>query len=60
MMYRRHNNSDTWHWCTNCEGWPKIRGTYVEQAVPVGRRPSTGQLDDECLAMEKRGTCAPR
>jgi len=22
IVYRRHKESDTWHWCTNCTNWP--------------------------------------
>ena len=57
MKYRKIHGSDTWHWCTNCEDWPTPPGTYEERDLPAGQRPSSGELDDECLAKERGGTC---
>ena len=51
--YRRKKDSDTWHWCTNCSNWPTF--DYVE--TESDNRPTTGELDNECLAKEKEGTC---
>lgn len=58
VTYRRKRGSDVWHWCTNCEDWPVTN--YAEQDLPVGMRPSTGELDDDCLAREKRGECTTK
>jgi len=57
MKYRRLHDSDVWHWCTNCEDWPDTPGTYEEIDVPSGRRPSSGELDNECRSKEDAGTC---
>jgi len=52
-VYRRKNNSDTWHWCTNCSNWPT--SDYIEKEFPG--RPTSGELDNECLAKENSGNC---
>ena len=53
MKYRRKRGSDAWHWCTNCSNWPT--SDYEEQERDS--RPTTGELDNECKAKEKAGTC---
>jgi hypothetical protein len=50
-VYRRKKGSDTWHWCPRCSRWPT--SDYEERTV----KPTTGELDNECLAKEKAGTC---
>ena len=52
MAYRRRTNSDTWHFCRNCSKWPT--SDYVEQQS----RPTTGELDNECLAKQQANTCS--
>lgn len=51
MEYRRRKGKDTWHWCQNCSNWPTsdydVRYT----------KPTSGELDNECLAKDKAGTC---
>lgn len=49
--YRRKNGSDTWHFCTNCSGWPT--SDYDSKTT----RPS-GEFCNECLAKEKNGNCS--
>lgn len=53
--YRRKNDSDTWHWCTNCTNWPT--SDYKEVTLPEGKRPSSGELDKQCRSKEREGTC---
>ncbi len=57
--YRKLKDSDTWHWCRNCSNWPT--GTagvdYDSQQVPSGRRPASGELDNECRAKEREDNC---
>lgn len=53
--YRRRKDSDTWHWCRNCTNDPK--SDYVEVTKTGKERPSDGELDNQCLAKEKDGTC---
>ena len=55
--YRRRRGRDIWHWCKNCSNYPTE--DYVEETVSTGR-PSSGELDNECLAKEKAGTCVER
>jgi hypothetical protein len=57
MKYRREHGSDTWHWCANCIEWPTEEGTYVEQNLPRGQRPTDGELDLKCLSKERAGFC---
>jgi hypothetical protein len=52
MAYRRRKNSDTWHFCRNCSNWPTSE--YVEQQT----RPTTGELDNECLAKQQANACS--
>lgn len=48
--YRRRKESDTWHWCTNCNNWPGTN--YVSQST----RPSS-DLCNECKSKEKDKNC---
>jgi hypothetical protein len=57
MKYRRRHGSDTWHWCTNCSEWPTAAGSYVEEDLPAGQRPSDGELDNQCLGKERNNDC---
>jgi len=51
MAYRRRNGSDTWHWCSNCNHWP--RHDYDERQT----KPSSGDLCNQCKAKDKDGNC---
>ena len=51
--YRKRKGSDTWHWCRNCYNWP----TSDYEETTTSGRPSTGELDNNCTALEKAGTC---
>jgi hypothetical protein len=51
MVYRRKRTSDTWHFCRNCSNWPTV--DYVEQY----RRPTWGELCNECQGKRAAGTC---
>jgi hypothetical protein len=50
--YRKRQNRDVWHWCTNCAQWPKQAG-YDERK----RKPTTGELCNQCRSKEARGDC---
>jgi hypothetical protein len=52
--YRKKKGHDTWHFCRNCSNWPT--SDYEEQTSST--RPKSGELDNECLAKEKAGTCS--
>jgi len=49
--YRRKNDSDTWHWCSNCSDWPT--SNYKE----VNTKPTSGELCNQCRAKEKERNC---
>lgn len=49
--YRRKNDSDTWHWCSNCTNWPT--SNYKE----VYAKPTSGELCNQCRAKEKERDC---
>jgi hypothetical protein len=51
MSYRRRNDKDTWHFCTNCNLWPT--SDYKEQAS----KPTTGELCNQCRSKDREGTC---
>jgi hypothetical protein len=49
--YRKKKGNDTWHWCTNCSNWPTSDYDVSDS------KPTSGELDNECRAKEKEGTC---
>lgn len=51
MEYRRKKGSDTWHFCTNCSNWP------TKDYDSRKTKPTTGELDNECLSKQKNRTC---
>jgi len=53
--YRKRKGKDTWHWCKNCSNYPT--SDYDEVTMSGKERPSYGELDNECLAKEKDGSC---
>lgn len=54
MEYRKRHGTDTWHFCTNCSNWPT--SGYESRTT----RPTTGELDNQCIAKRDNGTCATR
>ncbi len=50
--YRKLKGHDTWHWCRNCSNWP------TSNYDTRNTKPSGGELDNECLAKDKAGTCS--
>jgi hypothetical protein len=50
--YRRLNDADAWHFCTNCSNFPK---SGYETA---SSKPTSGQFCDECLSKETNGDCS--
>ncbi|MCK4334517.1 hypothetical protein KAX06_07025 [candidate division WOR-3 bacterium] len=51
-VWVRKKDSDTWHWCKNCSNYPT--GSDV---VKSDKKPTYGELDNECKAKEKAGDC---
>jgi hypothetical protein len=51
--YRRRKGSDVWHWCRNCSNWPTSNYD-TRDTKPT----SSGELDNECLAKDRAGTCS--
>jgi len=51
MVYRRLKGKYTWHWCSNCNNWPKA--DYDTSAA----KPTRGELCNECRAKQSAGTC---
>lgn len=49
--YRKRQDSDTWHFCSNCQNWPT--SNYDERQ----NKPTTGELCDQCQAKKKRDDC---
>lgn len=50
-VYRRHEESDTWHFCRNCSNDPT--GDFLS----TEDKPSYGEFCNECQAKERRGDC---
>lgn len=52
VLYRRLKHSDCWHFVTTCRWWPvKNRN---EHPVESRRKPTSGELCNECLAKARR------
>ena len=49
-MYRKKNDSDTWHWRPDCSNWPT--GEYTTRA----NKPTTGELCNQCLSKDRLDT----
>ena len=52
--YRRLENGERWHFCTNCSAWPTER--YVELEYPEYLL--KGSLCLECITKRHFGQCA--
>jgi hypothetical protein len=50
--YRRHKDSDTWHFCSNCTRWPLIN--YLVSYT----KPTWGELCNECRAKVAHKNCS--
>jgi hypothetical protein len=50
-VYRRSHGTDRWHWCSDCEEYP--RADY--QAAGV--KPSSGEFYPTCLTKQREGKC---
>jgi hypothetical protein len=53
--WRQRKGSDVWHWCTNCTQWPT--GTAGVDYNVRYTEPTSGEKDNQCLAIEKRKEC---
>ena len=51
MEWRKHKDTDTWHFCTNCTDWPTSNYDVSYS------KPTTGELDNECRAKQANGNC---
>ncbi len=49
--YRRRKGKDTWHFCSNCQNWP--RSGYDERTS----KPTTGELCNECRSKKANNDC---
>lgn len=54
--YVQAPDSDTWHWCRNCSNYPDEIAK--EEFHPGTERPSSGELDNECLGKERNDDCS--
>jgi hypothetical protein len=49
--YRRADDQEIWHWCSNCSNWPFY--DYEE----IYDKPDSEHFCDECKKKEKEGKC---
>ncbi|MDP9069223.1 MAG: hypothetical protein M3N53_12875 [Actinomycetota bacterium] len=49
--YRRRNDKDSWHFCTNCTNWPTI------DYETSNTKPTSGEFCNQCLSKERNGEC---
>lgn len=52
IIYRKRKNSDTWHFCKNCNRWPRFN------YVTSNSKPSSGELCNECKSKLKSNSCS--
>jgi hypothetical protein len=52
VVYRRKEDSQTWHWCSNCSQYPTGQDIIKRQS-----RPEYGQFCEECTVKEQTGDC---
>jgi len=50
-VYRRKQESEIWHFCSNCSQWPEDH--YLEQR----QAPGTGEMCNECTVKRREGNC---
>ena len=49
--YRRTINTEIWHFCSNCSGWP------TENYIVTKNFPLTYQICNDCLSKNQSGDC---
>jgi hypothetical protein len=49
--YRQSQDCETWHFCSNCSGWPRLN--YVELWI----EPGGGEICRECEQRQREGNC---
>jgi uncharacterized protein (DUF433 family) len=52
-VYRKLDESDTWHWCKNCSFWPT---TSFEERV-MSSPPENSEVCNECRSKETASSC---
>lgn len=50
-QYRKLDDSDTWHFCSNCSNYPS--SGYSTSSS----KPTSGELCDECQGKQSNGEC---
>jgi hypothetical protein len=50
---KRKGGYDSWHFCANCNNWPKEPGTYDEKTT----KPADGGLCNECKNKKAANNC---
>lgn len=51
LGYRQSQNTDKWHYCSNCSSWPL--SNYIELWV----EPTSGKICSECERKRLEGSC---
>lgn len=54
--WRRLRGRDTWHFMPSCQHWPSDERLDELEAVERKRKPTTGELCDECQAKARRAS----
>lgn len=52
LSYRRRKDSDTWHFCSNCSGWP------TSDYVTKSSKPTLNEICNECRSKARSGNCS--
>ncbi len=56
MRYYRHPHRDTWHWRIVCSSFRRmVTARTFAGLVRVDRKPTSGELCNQCLAQARRG-----
>jgi hypothetical protein len=52
-QYRQRNDSDTWHFCSNCSSYPNADYEVHQE----GGTPTSGELCNECQSKRSEDNC---
>lgn len=55
-IYRRLKDRDVWHYMPSCQHWPSAEQVEVGSAVERDKKPTSGELCDECQAKERKAS----
>jgi len=55
VRYRQRYGSNVWHFCSNCDEWPRSPDMFNQRS---DSKPTKGVMCEKCAGREKSGDCA--